>query len=82
MFEWKIEYIAAENILYLQSSGILDNSSANGMVKALADAAVEYECLTHLVDHRETTFALGTLDYFNRPAINPEVLRRPWSSPS
>ena len=73
MFEWKIEYLADENILYLKSRGIMDNSSANGMVKALADAAVEYECLTHLVDHRETTFALGTLDYFNRPAINQKL---------
>ena len=70
MFEWTIEYLADENILYLKSRGIMDNSSANDMVKALADTAVEYECLTHLVDHQETTFALGFLDYFNRPAIN------------
>ena len=51
----------------------MDSSSANVMVKALADAAVEYKCLTHLVDHRETTFALGFLDYFNRPAINQKL---------
>ena len=73
MFEWTIEYLADENILYLKSRGIMDNSSANGMVKALADTAIEYKCLTHLVDHRETTFALGTLDYFNRPAINQKL---------
>ena len=73
MFEWKIEYLADEDILYLKSRGIMDNPSANGMVKALADTAVEYNCLTHLVDHRETTFALDTLDYFNRPAINQRL---------
>ena len=73
MFEWTIEYLADENILYLKSRGIMDNSSANGMVKALADTAVEYNCLTHLVDHRETIFALDTLDYFNRPAINQKL---------
>jgi hypothetical protein len=73
MFEWTIEYLADENILYLKSRGIMDNSSANGMVKALADAAVEYKCLTHLVDHRETTFALATMEYFNRPAINQKL---------
>ena len=73
MFEWTIEYLADENILYLKSRGTMDNSSANGMVKALADTAVEYECLTHLVDHRETIFALGFLDYFNRPAINQKL---------
>jgi len=51
----------------------MDSSSANVMVKALADTAVEYKCLTHLVDHRETTFALGFLEYFNRPAINQRL---------
>ena len=73
MFEWTIEYLADEIILYLKSRGIMDNSAANVMVKALADAAVEYKCLTHLVDHRETTFDLGFLDYFNRPAINQRL---------
>lgn len=51
----------------------MDGASANVMVKALADPAIEYKCLTHLVDHRETTFALGYLDYFNRPAINQKL---------
>ena len=73
MFEWTIEYLANENILYLKSRGIMDNSAANVMVKALADAAVEYKCLTHLVDHCETTFDLSFLDYFNRPAINQRL---------
>ena len=73
MFEWTIAYLADENILYLKSRGIMDSSSANVMVKALADTAVEYKCLTHLVDHRETTFALGFLEYFNRPAINQRL---------
>src|SRR5215207_2023553 len=73
MFEWTIEYLANNNILYLKSRGIMDNPSANGMVKALADAAIEHECLTHLVDHRETTLTLGTLEYFNRPAINQKL---------
>ena len=73
MFEWTIEYLADENILYLKSRGIMDSSSANVMVKALADTTAEYKCLTHLVDHRETTFALSFLEYFNRPAINQRL---------
>ena len=73
MFEWTIEYLAGENTLYLKSRGIMDSSSANVMVKALVDNAVEYKCLTHLVDHRETTFALGFLEYFDRPAINQRL---------
>jgi hypothetical protein len=73
MFEWTIEYLADEYTLYLKSRGIMDSSSANVMVKALVDTAVEYKCLTHLVDHRETTFALGFLEYFDRPAINQRL---------
>ena len=73
MFEWTIEYLAGENTLYLKSRGIMDSSSANVMVKALVDNAVEYKCSTHLVDHRKTTFALGFLEYFDRPAINQRL---------
>ena len=73
MFEWNIEYLSDENILYVKSKGTIDTPSANNMVKAIVDAAIEYKCLTHLVDHRETTFAFKLMDYYNRPAINEKL---------
>jgi hypothetical protein len=73
MFEWNIEYLTEEDILYVKSKGTIDTNSANGMVKAIADAAIEYKCLTHLVDHRDTTFAFKIVDYYDRPAINEKL---------
>ena len=73
MFEWKIEYLPAEKILLLKSSGVMDVPAANGMVKALAEAAEQYQCQHHLVDHRETTFAFSFTDYYERPAVNAKL---------
>jgi hypothetical protein len=73
MFEWKIEYLTDEDILYVKSKGTIDTISANHMVKAIADAAIEHKCLTHLVDHRDTTFAFKLVDYYDRPTINEKL---------
>jgi hypothetical protein len=73
MFEWTIKYLADKNILFVQSKGQMDVASANAMVKAIADAAVEYQCFYHLIDHRDTTFLFSLSDYYDRPAINEKL---------
>lgn len=73
MFEWNIEHLPGEDILYLKSKGVMRVPDANAMVKAMADAAVQYQCLTHLVDHRETTFDFRFMDYYERPSINEKL---------
>ena len=73
MFEWKIEHIAEENILLVTTKGQMDVPSANAMVKAVADAAVEYQCFVHLIDHREMTFLFNLSDYYDRPSINEKL---------
>ncbi len=73
MFEWKIEYLSEENILLIKSKGEMDVPSANAMVKAIADAAVEHQCFMHLIDHREMTFLFGLSDYYDRPSINEKL---------
>ena len=76
MFEWTIEHLAEENILYLKSKGIMTVPDANAMVKAIADAAIQYQCLVHLVDHRETTFNFHIIDSYDRPAITKNLAFR------
>jgi len=73
MFEWTIEYRPAENYLLLKSKGVMDVSSANAMVKALAESAEKHQCLYHLIDHRETTFAFEMMDYYERPTVNAKL---------
>jgi len=70
MFEWKIEHIPEENILFLKSRGQMDVQSANAMVREIAEAAAKYQCLSHLIDHRETIFAFNLSDFYDRPSIN------------
>ncbi len=73
MFEWKIEYLPAEKYLLLRSKGVMDVAGANTMVKALAEAAESHQCMRHLVDHRETTFAFDMMDYYQRPSVNAKL---------
>jgi len=73
MFEWTIEHLSGENILLLKSRGQMDVPSANAMVKDIAEAAVEYQCFSHLIDHRETTFAFSLSDYYDRPSVNEKL---------
>lgn len=51
----------------------MDVVSANAMVKAVADAAVAYQCFRHLVDHRDTTFLFSMSDFYERPSINEKL---------
>jgi len=73
MFEWKIAYLPNENYLLLTSQGIMDVPCANAMVKALAEAAKQYQCQNHLIDHRATTFAFKFTDYYERPTVNAKL---------
>jgi hypothetical protein len=73
MFEWKIEHLSEENILSIKSKGQMDVPSANAMVKAIAEAAVQYQCFAHLVDHCDTTFLFSLSDYYERPSINEKL---------
>lgn len=73
MFDWTIEYLPQENLLLVKTKGKMDVPSANAMVKAVADAAVEHQCFVHLIDHRETTFAFSLMDFFDRPYINEKL---------
>jgi hypothetical protein len=73
MFEWTIEYLSDENILFLKSKGQMDVPFANAMVKAIVEAAMEHQCSSHLIDHRETTFLFNLSDYYDRPSINEKL---------
>ena len=73
MFEWKIEHIVEENMLLVKNKGQMDVPSANAMVKAVADAAAEYQCFNHIIDHRETIFLFSLSDYYDRPTINEKL---------
>jgi len=72
-FEWKIEYLSDEDILFLKSKGQMDVPSANEMVKDLADAARRHQCNFHLIDHRDTILTFSLPEYFERPVINEEL---------
>jgi hypothetical protein len=73
MFEWKIEYLAEENILLVTTKGQMDVSSANAMVKDVAEKVLEFQCFAHIVDHRQTTFLFQLSDYYDRPTINEKL---------
>jgi hypothetical protein len=73
MFDWTIEHLPQENMLLVKTEGKMDVPSANAMVKAVADAAVETQCFVHLIDHRKMIFAIGPMDYYDRPHINEKL---------
>ena len=71
--EWSIEYIAVENTLYNKTRGVLTAESANAMVKEIVQVANSHQCNKQIVDHRETSFALNLLEYYERPAVNQQI---------
>jgi hypothetical protein len=73
MFDWTLEYLPEEHILFLKTKGQMDVPSANAMVRDLAEAARHYQCNHHLIDHRETIFTFSLPDFFERPAINEQL---------
>jgi hypothetical protein len=51
----------------------MDVSSTNAMVRELAEAATEYHCFFHLIDHRESVFAFKLSDFYERPLVNEKL---------
>jgi hypothetical protein len=73
LFEWEIEYLPAENILFLKAHGSMDVPASNVMVKALVEAAEKYQSMKHLIDYRQTIFVFKITDYYERPAVNEKL---------
>lgn len=71
--EWKIEYLADQQLMYIKTKGILTRESANEMLKDVVQAMTQYKCCKQIVDHRETTFELSVLEYYERPQVNKEI---------
>lgn len=71
--DWKIEYLADQCLLYIKTSGILTKEDANSMIKEVVVAMEKYACQKQLVDHRDTTFGLSVLEYYERPDVNREI---------
>ncbi len=77
--EWTIEYIDIEDILYIKTKGVLTSESANTMVKEAVQAMASHQCSKQIVDHRETSFALNLIEYYERPAVNQQIgISRLW----
>ncbi|MBC7878901.1 MAG: hypothetical protein H7Y59_17145 [Anaerolineales bacterium] len=68
-----MEYLAAENTLYIKTKGVLTSESANKMVKEAVQVMGLHQCSKQIVDHRETTFAFNLLEYYERPTINEQI---------
>lgn len=71
--DWKIEYIAKQELIYIKTKGILTRESANAMLKEVVQFMEQYKCCKQLVDHRETTFELSVMEYYERPQINKDI---------
>jgi hypothetical protein len=73
MLEWTIEYLEEIDIVYVKTRGVLTMQNSNQMVRELVAAMENYHCLRHIVDHRETEFALTIADYYQRPGTNEQI---------
>ncbi|MBL8051490.1 MAG: hypothetical protein JNM46_09740 [Anaerolineales bacterium] len=71
--EWTIEYIAEQQLICIKTKGILTRESANAMLKDVVQAMEIHACQKQLVDHRDTTFSLSVLEYYERPDVNREI---------
>lgn len=73
VFEWKIEYLGNEDILFLKSKGRMDVASANALVRDLVDAARRYQCNRHMIDHNDTIMTFSLPEFFECPAIYEQL---------
>lgn len=71
--DWKIEYIAKQELIYIKTKGILTRESANAMLKEIVQFMEQYKCSKQLVDHSETTFELSVIEYYERPQVNKAI---------
>jgi hypothetical protein len=77
--EWKIDYLADEETLYIKTRGMLTTETANEMIKDIVSAMAQYGCTRQIVDHRNTIFTLSVSEYYQRPHINEEIgISRTW----
>jgi hypothetical protein len=77
--DWKIEYWADLEILYVQTSGVLTSDNVNPMVADVVTAMVHHKCRKQIVDHRKTKMELSVLEYYQRPDINTQIgISRTW----
>lgn len=73
MLEWKIEYLAKEDLLYIKTCGVMTTESANTMLAEIVSAAKLHCCTRQLVDHRETKFGFSMVEYYERPRVNQKI---------
>lgn len=71
--EWNIEYIVEQELLYIKTKGRLTKDDANSMLRDVVQAMGKYACQKQIVDHRETTFELTVMEYYERPDVNKEI---------
>jgi hypothetical protein len=62
--EWRIKYIEEGKILFIKTKGEMRRSSNYSMLKEIAVEIVKYNCRSCLVDHRDITKALNTVDIY------------------
>ena len=72
VFEWKIEYLGNEDILFLKSKGYMNVSSANALVRDLVDASRRYQCNRHLIDHSDTIMTFCLPEFLECAVINEQ----------
>jgi hypothetical protein len=70
---WNISYQKDEDNLYIKTKGMLTAEEADKMVREVVKAAQYHRCDRQIVDHRETTFALSLVEYYERPNINQKI---------
>lgn len=73
MLQWKIEYLANEDLLYIKTCGVMTTEFANTMLAEIVEAAKRHCCKRQLVDHRETEFGFSMVEYYERPRVNQKI---------
>lgn len=77
--DWKIEYWADLEILYVQTSGVLNSENVNPMIAEVVEKMTRHRCKRQIVDHRKTEMDLSVLEYYQRPDINTQIgISRTW----
>ena len=71
--EWRFEHLIGGRVLRVTTRGIMDLDGRIEMMKALLAEATKIGARLFLVDHREVTVRLTTLDIYNLPQINARL---------
>ena len=66
--EWQISFLEAEQVVLVETSGVVDSTSSLDMVRAGLEALRQRGWRRVLVDHRRiSAFTLSTVDVYERP---------------